>query len=330
MVDARGNRLKRLVDDVVLAQGNDFIKELLRSKGLRIGATKPQFRMYLHDAVDDGQLTEADVEAWLHAVEGWGAQHVYLYTVPEAFATDRRWLDPAALRRLSGHADCWDASSSYAYPDDLTLTGVYFDGDRLRYVWHRGITSRQHVAERDFVQEIGGDTFEFDAYLRRRERTVMRFELRRADRLAVVFVQEPITGDAHDVALADMWDTVAPLVPRSEVKPFGVGRLITRLAEHGSQLGIRRLKTRFRGRSASVEFASLSTTLDYDDDEDIRESHLALRTRGVSGDRADFVVPSGDGEVRMSMYGMENRMYLRAQVTEEQMWTLLRLFRAQV
>lgn len=200
----------------------------------------------------------------------------------------------------------------------------------MRYVWHRGITSRQHVAERDFVQEIGGDTYEFDAYLRRRERAVMRFELRRADRLAVAFVQEPITGDAHDVALAHMWDTVAPLVPQSIVRPFGVGRLITRLDERGSQLGIRRLKTRFRGRSASVEFASLSTTLDYDDDENIRESHLALRTRGVSGDRSDFVVPSGDGEVRMSLYGTENRMYLRAQVTEDQMWTLLRLFKAQV
>lgn len=106
VVDARGSRLKRLIDDVVLAQGNDFIKELLRSKGLRIGATKTQFRLYLHAAVDDGLLTEADVEAWLHAVEGWGAQHVYLYTVPATFATNRRWSDPAALPRRSGYPTC--------------------------------------------------------------------------------------------------------------------------------------------------------------------------------------------------------------------------------
>ena len=36
-------KLRRVVDDLVVVQGNEFVKELLRSKKLRIGATKADF-----------------------------------------------------------------------------------------------------------------------------------------------------------------------------------------------------------------------------------------------------------------------------------------------
>jgi hypothetical protein len=35
--------LIRLVQGIVLAQGNEFIKEMLRDRGIRIGATKADF-----------------------------------------------------------------------------------------------------------------------------------------------------------------------------------------------------------------------------------------------------------------------------------------------
>jgi hypothetical protein len=69
-------QLKELARGIVMAQGNLFIKELLRAKDLRIGATKADFIQNLNGAIDDGSLTEDDLESWLQRVEGWGNQYV--------------------------------------------------------------------------------------------------------------------------------------------------------------------------------------------------------------------------------------------------------------
>src|SRR6476469_8291564 len=74
-------KLLRVVDDLVVVQGNEFVKELLRSKRLRIGATKADFEASLHAAIESAELTTADVEAWLAEVEGWGSHHAYLFTL---------------------------------------------------------------------------------------------------------------------------------------------------------------------------------------------------------------------------------------------------------
>ena len=75
--------LLRLVRGIVLAQGNIYIKSLLREKGLRIGDTKADFEQNLEQAVADGKITLVDVEEWLDRVEGWGDQHVYLFNLSD-------------------------------------------------------------------------------------------------------------------------------------------------------------------------------------------------------------------------------------------------------
>ena len=56
-------RAKALAHQVVLAQGNLFIKELLRERG-RIGATKEDFARNLEAAIEEGALRLADIEVF--------------------------------------------------------------------------------------------------------------------------------------------------------------------------------------------------------------------------------------------------------------------------
>ena len=51
-------QLTELARGVVLAQGNLFIKELLKAKGLPIGSTKADFTKNMLHAIDEGALTE--------------------------------------------------------------------------------------------------------------------------------------------------------------------------------------------------------------------------------------------------------------------------------
>jgi hypothetical protein len=50
--------LKTVVAQIVLAQGNTFIKELLRSNKIPIGSTKADFAENLNAAIDAGTLTQ--------------------------------------------------------------------------------------------------------------------------------------------------------------------------------------------------------------------------------------------------------------------------------
>src|ERR1700728_3071980 len=80
--------LKRLAAGIIRAQGNRFIKDLLRGKDIRIGATKDEFEANLNEAIETGRLTLDDVRAWLAGVEGWGNQHVYLYNLSSSICKE--------------------------------------------------------------------------------------------------------------------------------------------------------------------------------------------------------------------------------------------------
>ncbi|MGH8643154.1 MAG: hypothetical protein ACREX4_01315 [Gammaproteobacteria bacterium] len=73
--------LKRLAAGIIRVQGNRFIKELLRDKGIRIGVNKDDFERTLTEAIETGKLGLEDIDNWLKLVEGWGNQHVYLYNI---------------------------------------------------------------------------------------------------------------------------------------------------------------------------------------------------------------------------------------------------------
>src|SRR6266481_75935 len=126
--DSEKEALRTLVRSIVLAQGNVFIKELLRKKKITIGSTKADFESNLLKAIDDGKLRQADVEEWLREFEGWGNQHVYLYHVPEVIARDSIWASSdKILERLrgAGMQSLWNAQVSVEFPEERRLTGVY-------------------------------------------------------------------------------------------------------------------------------------------------------------------------------------------------------------
>jgi hypothetical protein len=91
--------IRALASTAVLAQGNIFIRELLRRKELPIGSTKEDFETNLLRAIDTGELTLEDVSQWLDEVEGWGNQHVYLYSAPRGLVSDPIWRSPGKVKQ---------------------------------------------------------------------------------------------------------------------------------------------------------------------------------------------------------------------------------------
>ncbi|MEY2564955.1 MAG: hypothetical protein QOH88_3148 [Verrucomicrobiota bacterium] len=336
---AEKSALRKLVRGIVLAQGNLFIKELLRKKDIRIGATKADFESNLLDAINDGKLREKDVSDWLDEVEGWGDQHVYIFRVPDAVANNALWASPAAVeKKLKGTrlAKFWDAKTSLLYPSSLVLTGIYFDREALRFVWHQGLGAWVRTPKMDRKESVDGDRYEFRAYRERLDRLLMRFEMRIKQRLAAVFMQIPWDPKDHRNALKVVADAIKPLVSLGDLDRLAISTIIKTLdqtelnAAANSKRKITAQRARLSDAGVYVEFANTVGTGGYKESQAVRDVRGAVRPENFTGTNGYFVYhPQGNGAVqrdaKIELFGDDRRVRLWEQLTATEVWEILEL-----
>jgi hypothetical protein len=234
--------------------------------------------------------------------------------------------------RDAGLLKHWDARSTLAFPETLTLTGVYFRDGRLRLVWHQGSRSMVRDPSEDYEEVIDDDRYEFRAYRERSERAVMRFDLRCGVRVAGAFLQVPVSSDEHLDALHEMSGAASKILGPDRLKPLDVAGIMRRLDQKQLEGGdaFKTEMARWSGAGAYVEFGA-SGGGSYRDVDAIRKVRLALPAT-VSGTKAKMVfeAPAEEGpprEVRVNLYGEDRRIWMRSQMTEGQVWTLIDLIR---
>lgn len=225
-------QLKKLARGIVLAQGNVFIKELLRKHGITYGATKAEFEKSLIAAIDDGELKEQQFEKWLAETEGWGDAHVYLYAVPKETADDPAWRDPDRLlaRAEEGRLKkYWQAKSSLAFPTKRELTGIYLDNGWFRVVWHEGADWWVREKDKKIERWEGQDFYQYRGYRRRVQRSVMRFEYKAGTRAAALFMQIPWSKAAHAAAKDQVWMILRRFLDVETLEEKRLGRAVKTL-----------------------------------------------------------------------------------------------------
>lgn len=200
-------KLKRIVGSLILAQGNVFIKELLRGKQkdgaqVTIGNNKAEFEKNLADAIDRDLITGKDIKDWLALTEGWGGQHVYLYP---ALAL-QPLHDLIAKASASKYKKLLNPAQNVSFPDDLSLTAIVIDDEKLLLTWHRGSSRYSRAKHKDREIAEGLDRYELRAYLEHRDRAVVRFEWRFDRAFCGLFVQLAYADPAHDVVFAEVWE----------------------------------------------------------------------------------------------------------------------------
>jgi hypothetical protein len=338
MTAAEKGRLRRLVRGIVLAQGNVFIKELLRKKGIRIGATKADFEENFLKAISEGKLREQDVSDWLDEVEGWGDQHVYLFRVPDTVANSTLWVSPknvAVKIKNTGMAKLWDAKTSLLYPNKLVLTGIYFDGAALRFVWHQGRGAWIRTPSMDRKETLDGDHYEFRAYRERIDRVLMRFEMRIKQRLAAVFMQIPWDAKDHEDGLKVVADAILPLVKLSDLGQLSISTIIKSLdqkelnAPVNSKRQMTAQRTRLSDAGVYVEFASTVGSR-YKESQAVRDVRGAVKPKNFTGANGYFVYhPKGDGalqrDTKIELFGEDRRVRLWEQLTATEVWQILEI-----
>jgi hypothetical protein len=328
---------RRLVESVVLAQGNIFIRELLRRKKLRIGTKKEDFEANLLEAIDAGDLGLADITEWLDEIEGWGDQHVYLYHLPQAYAADRIWRSADEVKKRIPKADIelWNAVS-LQFPEEWALTGIFHGGDFLQYVWHERITTLLRRPGMDRREYIEGDWYQFRANLERPDRAVMRFVLHFGKGIAVAFLQIPAEGSAHQDALSMIQKATKPIVDWATLVPFSASDAIKNLdqaaLENEAVAGVKSQKTRLTDAGNYIEFASTSQDAGYRQSAAVRSVRRAVKPESFAGNSGVFLYNAHtptqlQRPVKIEIFGEQRRIRLWAQLKADEVWEILDLLR---
>lgn len=333
------DQLKTLVSQIILAQGNVFIKELLRGAGVRIGATKTDFERNLMRAIDDGVLRQEHIEAWLAEVEGWGDQHIYLFRVPTDLAKHPIWSNPAKLQTkvtAAGFGELWNAPTSFEFPEAQKLTSVKFDGSYLTLTWHQGQSWLVRDKTKDYTEEIEGDLYEFHAHRRRGERAVMRFELALPLRLAGIFLQTPRGEEEHDTALKEVQRVASTIFDFECLEEYNVSLGIKHLDQlalddQKGEYGIQSSMARLDAPGAYVEFGSTGQK-SYQDFTPVRDVRKALKPGFFTGYKSDFAFSSAgknalSRKIRVTLYGKDGRIRVWVQMKAQEVWEILRMLK---
>ncbi|UOA33312.1 hypothetical protein DSM110093_03137 [Sulfitobacter sp. DSM 110093] len=198
--------LKTQVEKILLIQGNQFIKELLRENSLPIGSTKKDFLTNISDAIDEDLLTREMIEAWLKQIEGWGNQHLYLFEPPEITPEDAR-----EAMSQSGFAPLIEQGFGYEFPDDLRLSNIELGGEGISLVWQQGKEGWNRSRANDISpQQEGLDIYKYEAYRQRLDRSTVRFEWRFADPFVAILIHRSKEID-HSTAIDQVWEEVSAL-----------------------------------------------------------------------------------------------------------------------
>jgi len=338
--------LRRLVGGIIRAQGNRFLKELLRKNDITLPSDKAGFESSLLGAIDAGKIRLSHVQAWLDLVEGWGNQHVYLFRVLPSL---RASLDEQVLLsrvRQVGLDALWGAPTILEFPETPTLTSIKRAGERLSLVWQESSPDWSPVKEKNYIAEEGLDTFEYRAYRRVEERAFMRFEARLDRKLAALFVATPIRDEKHQQAIAEAMRVVDLLLDK---KALERGRLkierISRNVDQGNRptgknltLPIKTQRSRLMSGGAYVEWGANSSDRAYWEEPAIQNVRASVKTaqlerfRGTEGvftfqatEPTDAKSPAAGltRPLRVQLYGVDNRIRLWAQMKEDEVWTIL-------
>jgi hypothetical protein len=315
------SQLKKKVAQIVLAQGNVFIKDLLRSNRASIGNTKADFAENLAAAIDEGVLTQEVIENWLDKIEGWGNQHIYLFESPS--------ISQAKVRptlEASKHAKLLDRKVSYEFPDALTLSTINFPGDHFSVAWHRSRGGWERAKSRDFQQDEGPDRFEYRAYRERFDRSVVRFEWRLGEPYCAIMVQLPNEDDEHEQALSRVWQDLREIgLARVPLNKIQLSTAFKRLSLT-KEATVR--STRFTTHGGYVDLVATLSEGGIGDVEAVRDVR-----RGVE----DANFPTADGAfsfltekyeklsrtIKMEGYGSESRLRIWVQCKREDVYTVL-------
>lgn len=339
MSDNDVEKAQALVRDVILAQNNLYIKELLRDHDVEVKATatKNELAKLLGDAVAKETITAKKLVDWIDQTEGWGNEHIYLYKMPKTVCSDSVWTEKARVakyvRGFKKLASVWDADTSVEYPEEWTLTGIRFDENQreLTCTWHQGSRFEQRARNKDYERiEDDGERYLYKAWRDAARRNVARIVFRPRAGLAAIFLPGVMEPGEHGTYRESMVGEIERMLAIEAKRLCRITDAIWKLDEQAMQTATtvraREMLFRTEDGGAHVKFGS-KTDEGYANYAPVRNVRRAV-THDLVGDVLElfFALSPLEGKertARVNLYDDYQRIRIWVRLQREDVWSIL-------
>jgi hypothetical protein len=320
----RKKDLKQIVQSVIVGQGNEFIKELLRGNGIKIGVTKADFVKNLNTAIDEDKLTLSIIEEWLNEVEGWGSQHIYLY------GPLKLSLENAREKVLaSKYARLFNRPSSYEFPAELALTSITIGDDLLSLTWHIGNSEWVRASGKDYQEEEDGDLYEYRAYRHFSDRSVVRFEWHITNPYCAIFLPQANKEKVHEDILRKVWLVLRETdLCKNELGKISINNAVNALRVNSRQATTTSVTLRVDG--GHVNLVSDLPEGGIEDVEAVREVGRAVNPTKFKSSEGMFKLDTDANStlsrpIKLQIFGIESRIRVWVKCKREDIYNVIRL-----
>ena len=316
--------LEKLLD-MLLVHRLSWVQDFLHRRQLPFSGDRHRLRERITGHVDAGNLTLGDFVGLLEEIEGWGNQHIYLYTMDNALL--RTLADEGNVRETLGRSRCaklFNRRLPLVLPDKLTLSSVFWTPQRLRFVWVEKRTWRERLPDEDRTE---GDV-EYDAYCRKESRGLVAFDCDLVAGGAELLIQRLPSGNRYFDQKQRFEKELEQFLDLSHLQEFRISAGIRKIDEAKE---IRKRSTQLQTPQGSrIVLTSKSRTEDTYRDPTVRKARDAVG-RNAAGRLGNFYWPSNNGhprDIHVKLYAQDQRVGVFGECSQDEVRHVLSGVRA--
>lgn len=310
-IDGIGDR----VLDLLFAHRMTWVQRFLRVRQLAFAGDKPTLRSRLASYLQAGTVTANELIGLLDEIEGWGDQHVYMYTASDALL--RNISIEANVREMLRRRRCLRLLNNrlpLLLPDAPTLSAIQWTSQRIRFVWIDKRTWRERLPDQD-REEAG---IEFDAYETKEARGVVSFECDLVSGNAALLIQRLPSGNRYVEQKLRFEQELERFIDIAELAECRISSGIRRIDETP---GIRKRSTEFQTlRGSRIGLTSQSRKQDAYGDPTVRSARRAVG-HNATGRLGNFYFPSNDpnaSDIHVKLYAQDQRIGIFGECSEDE------------
>ena len=323
-------------DDVSLAIEYAFghrkvsIQEFLKRYSIPTTGKKEKLRDAVVKAIKDGKIAKGDIVAFLDSLEGWGNQHIYLFTSPENVM--KKWNTEAKALKIvkaAGFENLFNCRRPLVLPDEPTLASIEWSKKRVRFVWIDKREYQERVEAEDEESEDGQILYK--AYRNQVTRGITSFAWNLVSGEAALMIQSLPRGEKYKEVREVFEDELSAFVDLEDFKRSRITKAIKKL--EGSKEALNRKIELATRTGAIAAYTSKGRKTDAYDDDDLRKSRTALGERTTSRSGNFYFQPTSKGldrVIHVKLYTTDQRVGLFGECSESEVLYVLSRIRQHI
>lgn len=309
---------RQLLLNYLSAHKMEYVQNFLRKKGLPYSYLKSDLPKKLTEFLNNQMIQLSELVDLLNSIEGWGKQHVYLYTAPSTLS--RQWRNSLQVHqtlRSAGLEDLINKSRPLILPAQPTLSTIEYSEERIRFVWVEQRTSRVRIPDQDRIEPvetinpIGSfqDRVILQAYRMKIARGLVVFEWNFNTNDALLLIQQMPTATKYKMIRSQFENYLKPIF---DIDAFDKIRVSRGLSSIEKSQETRRFHMTFQSLDNRGKIAVTSARKENDvfkDDPVIDRARIALADNAAGLLGHFYWVPIAGGlnrEVYTQIYGEDD------------------------